>query len=330
MKIMFYALRPFDELAYCRKFAKQYGIDFAYTPEYPTPENVELAAGCDAVSTTPCDMGAAMLDRFAALGVKYISCRSIGYDHVDLQHAKALGLRVSNVGYTPNGVANYAIMLMLMCARRAVHILKRAEVQDYSLKGKMGRDISSLTVGVIGTGRIGRTVIEHLSGFGCRILAYDLYPNDAVKQHAEYVDLDTLFAQSDIITLHTNATAENHHLINAAALAKMKDGVILINTARGKLIDSDALIAELNSGKVGAAGLDVIEHENGLYYYNRSGEVLENAELSILRSYPNVILSPHTAFYTDEDVESMVQGCFESVDCFAKGKETFHDVGLKG
>ncbi len=329
MKIMFYALRPFDELAYCEKFSKQYGIEFAYTPEYPTPENVKLAAGCEAISATPCDMGAAMIDRFAALGVKYLSCRSIGYDHVDLRHAKARGMRVANVGYTPNGVANYAIMLMLMCARRAVPILKRAELQDYSLKGKMGRDISSLTVGVIGTGRIGRTVIEHLSGFGCRILAYDLYQDDAVKQHAEYVDLDTLFAHSDIITLHTNATAENHHLINRATLAKMKDGVILINTARGKLIDSDALIEGLNSGKVGAAGLDVIEHENGLYYYNRSGKVIDNPELSILRGCPNVILSPHTAFYTDEDVESMVQGSFESVDCFAKGKETFHDVGLK-
>ena len=329
MKIMFYALRPFDELAYCEKFSKQFGIEFSYTPEYPTPENVALAAGCDAVSATPCDMGAAMLDRFAALGVKYIACRSIGYDHVDLAHAKALGLRVSNVGYTPNGVANYAILLMMMASRRIVNILKRAELQDYSLKGKMGRDLSSLTVGVIGTGRIGRTVIEHLSGFGCRILAYDLYQNDAVKAHATYVDLDTLYAQCDILTLHTNATAENHHLICDASIEKMKPGMILVNTARGKLIDSDALIRGLNSGKIGAAALDVIEKENGLYYYNRMGDTIDNTELSVLRSYPNVILSPHTAFYTDEDVESMVLGCFESVDAFANGKETSHDVGLK-
>jgi lactate dehydrogenase-like 2-hydroxyacid dehydrogenase len=329
MKIMFYALRPFDELDYCKQFGAKYGIDFDTTPQYPDAENVSLAKGCDAICTTPCDMGAAMLDRFAALGVKYILCRSIGYDHVDLKHAKELGMRVTNVGYTPNGVANYAILLMMMCSRKIVPILKRASLQDYSLKGKMGRDISSMTVGVIGTGRIGRTVIQHLSGFGCRILAYDLYPNEEVKKYAEYVDLDTLYAQCDILTLHTNATAENHHLINEKSLAKMKDGVILINTARGKLIDSDALIAGLNSGKVGAAGLDVIENENGLYYYNRSGDVIDNAELSILRSCPNVVLSPHTAFYTDEDVASMVEGCFESVASFAAGRPTPHEVSLK-
>ena len=326
MKIFFYSLRPYDELAYCRQFSQEFGIEFGYTTEYPSPVNVQLAAGCEAVSTTPCDMGAAMLDRFAALGVRYISCRSIGYDHVDLKHAHALGMRVSNVDYTPNGVANYAIMLMMMCSRRIGHILKRVELQDYSLQGKMGRDISGMTVGVIGTGRIGSTVIRHLSGFGCRLLAYDLYPNEAVKSCAEYVDLDTLYAQSDIITLHTNATAENYHLINAEALARMKDGVILVNTARGKLIDSDALIGALNSGKVGAAGLDVIENENGLYYYNLSGQVIPNAELSILRSYPNVILSPHTAFYTDEDVASMVRGCFEGVDSFARGAITWREV----
>lgn len=329
MKIFFYALRPFDELQFCQEYSKQYGIEFGYTPEYPTPENVQLAAGCDAVSTTPCDMGAAMLERFAALGVKYIACRSIGYDHVDLEKARELGLKVSNVGYTPNGVANYAIMLMLMCTRRFGHILKRVELQDYTLKGKMGRDISNMTVGVIGTGRIGRTVLQHLSGFGCKLLAYDLYPSEEAKQYAEYVDLDTLFAQSDIITLHTNATEENHHLINADSLAKMKDGVIIVNTARGKLIDSDALIDALNTGKVGAAGLDVIENENGLYYYNRSGDPIANPELALLRSFPNVLLTCHTAFYTDEDVESMVRGVFESAGAFAAGQPTRHDVSLK-
>ena len=329
MKIMFYALRPFDELAYCAQYSKQYGIDYATTPEYPTPENAALAAGSDAVCVTPCDMGADMVDRFAALGVKYLLCRSIGYDHVDLKRAGERGMRVANVGYTPNGVANYAIMLMLMCTRKMAHIMKRAEVQDYSLKGKMGHDISQCTVGVIGTGRIGRTVLQHLSGFGCKLQAYDVYKNEETRQYADYVDFDTLLATSDILTLHTNATPDNHHLIGEAALSKMKDGAILINTARGSLIDSDALIRALDSGKVGAAGLDVIENENGLYYYNHAGDVLDNKELAILRAYPNVIVSPHTAFYTDEDVASMVEGGFEAVDCFAKGKSTWHEVGLK-
>lgn len=329
MKICFYALRPFDELAYCKQFSEKYGIDFTWTAEYPTAENVDLAKGCDAICMTPCDMGAEMVDRFAALGVKYLLCRSIGYDHVDRARAREHGMRVSNVGYSPNGVANYAIMLMLMCTRRMGHVLKRAELQDYSLKGKMGKDLSSCTVGVIGAGRIGTTVLKHLSGFSCKLLAYDVFQNPEAASLAEFVPLDELYARSDVITLHTNATGENHHLLNAEAFGKMKNGVVIVNTARGSLIDSDALIEALESGKVGAAGLDVLENENGLYYYNHSGDVLRNRELAMLRSFPNVIVSPHTAFYTDEDVASMVEGAFESLHCFATGQETWHEVSLK-
>ena len=328
-KVFFYTLRPFDELGIAQKLAKQMNIEFGYSTEYPTLENAVLAKGYDAVSVTPCDMSAPMVQRFHELGVKSICCRSIGYDHVDLEKARELGMQVANVDYPPNGVANFAIMLMLMSLRRAGHILKRGEVQDYSLKGKIGRDISNCTVGVIGTGRIGRTVLQHLSGFGCRLLAYDLYPNEDVKKIAEYVPLDTLFAESDVITLHTNATEENHHLLDAAAFAKMKPGVTIINTARGKLIDSDALLAALESGQVGAAGLDVLENENGLYYYNRMGDVIPNPELAALRSMPNVILTDHTAFYTHEDVESMVRGVLESADAFARNEPTRHAVSLK-
>jgi lactate dehydrogenase-like 2-hydroxyacid dehydrogenase len=319
LKIMFYSLRPFDELQYAEKFSKEYGIEFAWTSEYPSRDNVSLAKGCDAVCTTPCDMSAPMVDAFAELGVRFLPCRSIGYDHIDLAEAKKHGMRVSNVGYDPGGVANYSVMLMLMCLRRMPQIMARAGVQDFTLKGKMGHDISRCTVGVIGTGRIGKTVIRSLSGFGCRILAYDLYRNRDVAGMAEYVDLDTLFAQSDILTLHVNVTPENEHIINAEALQKCRDGVIIVNAARGKLIDTAALIAGLKSGRVGAAALDVMEDENGLYYYNLTGRIIDNNDMAVLRSFPNVILSPHTAFYTDDAVESMVEGIFRSVDCFAKG-----------
>ena len=328
MKIFFYALRPFDELACAQKLSAETGIAFDGCEDYPTYENAALAAGCDAVSMTPCDMGAAMVERFHQLGVKYICCRSIGYEHVDREMARQLGMKVSNVDYPPRGVANFAIMLMLMSLRRVGHILKRGEVQDYGLKGKIGRDLSGCTVGVIGTGHIGRTVLQHLSGFGCRLLAYDLYPSEEGARYAEYVDLDTLFAQCDVITLHTNANAGNHHLIDANALARMKDGVVIVNTARGSLIDSDALIAALEQGKLGAAALDLLENENGLYYYDRSGDPIPNTELALLRSFPNVLLTCHTAFYTDEDVESMVRGVFESAAAFARGEPTRHDVSL--
>ena len=321
MKICFYALREYDELNFCKQFKEEMEIDFIYTGEYPSIENAELARGCDAVSMTPCDMSAEIVEAFHAVGVKYITCRSIGYDHVDLKRAKELNMRVSNVCYPPEGVANYAIMLLMMCSRRFAHILKRVEVQDYSLKNKLGRDISFCTVGVIGTGKMGATVIKHLSGFGCKIVAYDPYEKEEVKQYATYVSLDELYEVSDMITLHMNATEENYHLIRKESIGKMKQGVIIVNTARGKLIDSDALIDGIESGKIGGAGLDVLEDENGLYYYNHMGENLINHSLAILRSFPNVILSPHTAFYTRRDVEDMVKGCFESVLAFEKQED---------
>lgn len=329
MKIFFYALREFDELEYCKKYQKEFQVEFDYTKEYPSLFNVKLAEGADAVSMTPCDMSEKMVEAFHKIGVKYITCRSIGYDHVDCHKAKELGMKVSNVSYPPNGVANYSILLMLNCLRRFQYILKKAEIQDYTLKGKLGKDISNCTIGVIGTGKIGECVVEHLSGFGCKILAYDPYQNEEVKKYATYVSLEQLHKESDVITLHTNATEENYHLINEKTIAQMKDGVILINTARGKLIDASALITGLKTGKIGGAGLDVLENENGLYYYNCAGDIIDNDEMAVLRSFPNVILSPHTAFYTMVDVDNMVKGCFESLVAFEKGEKTVHEVCIK-
>ena len=326
MKIAFYQMRPFDEQAYIEQFSREFGIDYVTIPGAPCPENLDKAAGCDAVSQNPCEILPEYVETWARMGVKYLLCRSIGYDHIPLETAKKLGMRVAHSHYPPEGVANYAIMLMLMCTRKMNQTMLRAAAQDYTLPGKMGKDLSNCTVGVIGTGKIGRTVIAHLQGFGCKILAYDLYQSDEVAQMAEYVPLDELYARSDVITLHTNATEENHHLIDAKAIETMKPGAVIINTARGKLIDSDALIAGLESGKLGGAALDVLENENGLYYYNRMGDVIPNPELAALRSMPNVILTDHTAFYTEEDVESMVRGVLESAVAFEKGQPTRHDV----
>lgn len=326
MKICFYCLRTFDELPLAEQFSKEMGIDFVWTAEYPNEHNMELAKGCDAVSVTPSDMSAPMLEKFHALGVRNILCHSIGYDHVDLKRAKELGMRVANVNYPPSGVANYAIMLMMMCQRKIVQILDRSRVQDYTLKGKLGMDLSFSTVGVIGTGKIGTTVIKNLSGFGCRILACSRHENPEAAKHAEYVDFDTLCRESDIITLHSSANAATTHMLNAESFAEMKDGVIIVNTARGKLIDTGALIDALESGKVGGAALDVLENENGLYYYNRIGDDIPNREMAVLRSFPNVILSPHTAFYTTEAVRYMVRGNFEAEYAFENGLKTEHAV----
>ncbi len=326
MKICFYVMREYDELPYVEQFAKEYGYDYVWTAGYPEDDGYDVANGCDAVDITPCDLGAHALEEFAKRGVKYLLLRSVGYDHVDLKRAAELGIRVANVSYPPTGVASYAVMMMLMLARRMQPILRRAAVQDFSLKGKIGQDISVMTVGVIGTGKIGTTVLKNLSGFGCRLICYDPYQNDTAKQYAEYVDLETLFRESDIITLHTNATEENHHLLNKDSFALMKDGVLIVNTARGKLINAADLIDALESGKVGGAALDVLEIEDGLYYYNRVGDVIANRQMAVLRSFPNVIMSPHTAFYTTTAVKDMVLGAFEALKSFEAGEESVHEV----
>lgn len=328
MKIFFYALREYDELLYVEKYKKETGIDFAWSDEYPSESNVGMAEGCEAISCTPSTLDRNLLKKFADIGVRYILCRSIGYDHVDLKAAKEFGMRVSNVGYPPDSVANYTIMLIMMCLRNMQHILKRSELQDYTLKNKLGRDISGVTVGVIGTGAIGSTVIRHLSGFGSRIVAYDLYPKDEVKRMAEYVSFEELLRVSDVITIHANASKDNYHLLNKAAFAQMKLEAVIVNTSRGKLIDTDALIEAVESGRISAAALDVLENEDGLYYYNKNAQVIVNHQMAILRSFPNVILSPHTAFYTRVDVMNMVKGNFEALQDFIEGKASVHEVSL--
>ena len=176
-------------------------------------------------------------------------------------------------------------------------------------------------MGVIGTGRIGETVVRSLSGFGCRLLAYDLYEKEEVKKYAEYVTLAEMWKRADVITLHAPLTEENYHMIGEESIARMKDGVVIVNTARGGLIDSQALIAGIEAGKIGAAGLDVVENEFGLYYYDRKSDVLDNRELAVLRGFPNVTVTHHMAFYTDDCVETVVRDSLKGCKLFLEGKE---------
>lgn len=300
-------MRIFDELPCFEKFCPMYGVDYEYTLETPCLSNLELAKGADVVNIITTVFDRAMIDKLHEMGVKCIATRTIGYDHIDYEYAKSLGMGVINISYSPGSVADYTMMLMFMGLRKYKYMMQRAAVQDFSLEGKLAMELSNCTVGVIGTGRIGRRLIENLQGFGCRILAYSRTQYEEVKPYAEYTDLDTLLKESDIVTLHAPAVPENYHMIDKAAIDKMKKGVILINCARGSLIDEDALMAGLDEGKIGFAGLDVIENESGLYYFNRMGEPLENKNPAILNSYPNVIVTPHMAFYTDEAVANMAE-----------------------
>lgn len=318
MKIFAFGLREYDEKIYMEKFSKELGFEYDYTTAYPSLENTELARGYEGVTIITNPMYPELLDKFHEVGVKYIATRSIGFEHMNPPYLKKLGMRGSHVIYSPNSVANYTIMMMLMACRQMPYIMEKAKLQDYSLNGKCGKEFSLCTVGVIGTGRIGETLIRHLSGFGCRILAYDVYPKDSVRGYADYVDLDTLYAESDIVTLHCPAMDSNYHMIDKEAIAKMKDGVILVNAARGKLVDTAAMIEALESGKIGFAALDTIEDEDGIYYLNLETKILPSHDRAILNALPNVILSPHMAFYTEQAVSDMVGNAVKGLLAFEK------------
>lgn len=318
MKIFAYSVRE-DEVKYFEEFNESNEVEIEYISDYPSLDNLGRAAGADGVSIISNVITKEMYDEWSKLGVKYIATRSIGYDHLDTAYMKKLGMRGVHAVYSPNAVANYTIMMMLMACRKITFILDKARMQDFTLPGKIGKELSQCTVGIIGTGQIGETVIKHLSGFGCRILANDIYEKDSVKEYAEYVDLDTLYKECDVISLHVPGFESNRHMINAETIAKMKDDVIIINAARGMVVDSYALIDGLESGKIGFAALDTFEEEVGLYYKNFERGIVANRVRAILQTLPNVILTPHMAFYTEQSSSDMVRTTVNGLVDFEKG-----------
>lgn len=296
-----------DEQEILSAIEEKYGVEIGYCETQPTMENCELSAGCECISMVGTILDNAVMDRFKELGVGFISTRSIGVDHIDAAHAKAIGMKVAHILYSPNAIADFAIMLMLMSLRKAKYIMKRYEVRDYELGCNQGRELRNMTVGVVGTGRIGRTVMKQLTGFGCKMLAYDLYQNEETKQYAEYVSYDEILAKCDIITYHLPSTKETYHMLNTDNITKLKPGVVIINTARGSLIDNQALIQGLESHIISAVGMDVIDKEPAYYNYDHKLEPLADHDAIVLESFSNVIMTPHTAFYTDQAILDMVE-----------------------
>ncbi|MEU5261233.1 D-lactate dehydrogenase VanH [Amycolatopsis sp. NPDC021455] len=301
-----------DEAALFRELAPRYDVIPTITEAPVSEANAELAAGNLCISighktrvTNPA------LQALAETGVRYISTRSIGYNHIDVTYAESIGITVENVAYSPDSVADFTLMQMLMLMRNAKTIISRAGVHDYRLNDVRGKELRDLTVGVVGTGRIGAAVMDRLQGFGCRILAYDTRP----VADAEYVSLDELLRLSDIVTLHTPLTPETHHLLNAERIEQMKQGAFVINTGRGPLIDTEALVPALESGRLGGAALDVLEGEEGIFYADHRDKPIKNKLLLLLQELPNVIVSPHTAYYTDhalsDTVENSIANCMK-------------------
>ena len=313
MKIFAYALREFDEKELYISACEEAGVEYGYTSEYPSLDNASLTEGYEGISIITNPIGPELAQAFYDLGVRHISTRTIGMDHIDIDYCRKIGMKVSNISYTPNTVADYTVMLILMALRKMPLLMKKAELQDFSLERKLGRELRTCTVGIIGTGRIGKTVIRDLSGFGCRILCYDVNPEPEAAAPGTYVSLDTLLQESDIVSLHAPGIPETFHMIGAKEIGRMKPGVILVNCARGLLIDTDAMIDALISGQIGYAALDTIEHEENLYYRNLCGVPLDRPQRAKLLSLPNVLLTSHMAFYTEQAVGDMVRNSVRSL-----------------
>ncbi|SDU24472.1 D-lactate dehydrogenase VanH [Jiangella alkaliphila] len=314
MGITVYGCGP-DEAALFRELAPRLGVRPTLTEAAVSEATIELAFGNRCISvghkTRLTDRTLLALSR---AGVAYVSTRSIGYDHIDVDYARRVGITVGNVAYSPDSVADYTLMLMLMAVRQAKAVIRRVDVHDYRLHDVRGRELRDLTVGVVGTGRIGAAVIDRLRGFGCRVLAHDSRPTTT----AGYVPLDELLRHSDIVTLHTPLTADTHHLLDRRRIERLKPGAFVVNTGRGALLDTQALVSALESGRLGGAALDVLEGEDGIFYADCRDRVIESKALLRLQELPNVLVSPHTAYYTDhalsDTVENSIINCltFES------------------
>ena len=249
----------------------------------------------------------------AGQGVRVFVGRTVGFDYVDAAAAERLGLRVAHITYGPDSVADFTLMLILVALRKYKRAVYLQNVNDFALDGLMGRTLSSLTVGIVGTGAIGSAVAERLSGFGPRILAYGHHENPRVAELGRYVPLDELYASSDLITFHVPERPENHHMVRSETLARMRDGVILVNTARAGLMDVAALIGGIESGKIGALAMDVFDGEQGIYHRSLVNEIIANRDMAYLRQFPNTVLTQHMAFYTQQAVDEMVTNAVKTV-----------------
>ncbi len=326
MKVLFFGTRGYDKKSFSAELPNYPDVQVDFTEVNLTPTTAALAKGYDAVCAfVNADVSAMTLEILRGLGVGLVLMRCAGFDAVNVDFAKSIGMKVTRVpAYSPEAIAEHAIALAL-CANRHIHkAYIRVRENDFSLDGLVGHTLHGKTAGIIGTGRIGAALARICKGFGMTVLGADLYPNQKLVDDGvidKYVDYDTIYEQSDLISLHAFLNEESYHLVNDDTIAKMKDGVILINTARGGLVDIEALIRGIRSGKIGAAGLDVYEGENANVYQNREDQILGHSITARLCSFPNVVLTSHQAFFTYEALQQIAQVTLDNAERYAKGEE---------
>ncbi len=323
MKVAFFDTKPYDKPSF-ERYGAERGITFKYFETKLNEDTAKLASGFDAVCVFVNDtVNAAVIDRLAALGIKIVALRCAGFNNVDMKYAygKIHVLRVP--AYSPYAVAEHAIALLLTSIRRIHKAYIRTRDFNFSLAGMTGFDLHGKTVGIVGTGKIGRVFADICRGFGMRVLAYDKYPNAALEDGASfrYVSLDELFRESDVISLHCPLTEETYHIVNEETIGKCKRGVVILNTSRGALVDAEALLAGIKSRKVGAACLDVYEEESDFFFEDFSGHIVEDDVLARLISMPNVIVTSHQAFLTEEALSNIAETTADNLITFSETGE---------
>lgn len=322
MKLAVYSTKQYDR-KYLELVNKDFGFELEFFDFLLGPKTAKMAAGCDAVCIFVNDDACReTLEELKEVGVKILALRCAGFNNVDLVAAKELGIPVVRVpAYSPEAVAEHTVGMMMSLNRRIHRAYQRTRDANFSLEGLIGFNMHGRTAGIIGTGKIGVATMRILKGFGMRLLAFDPYPSEqALELGAEYVDLKTLYAESDVISLHCPMTPENHHLLNKNAFDQMKDGVMIINTSRGGLVDSTAAIDALKQQKIGSLGMDVYENERDLFFEDKSNDVIQDDVFRRLSSCHNVLFTGHQAFLTEEALTSISQTTMQNISQLVKGE----------
>ncbi|MBE5925468.1 MAG: 2-hydroxyacid dehydrogenase [Lachnospiraceae bacterium] len=325
MKIAFFGTKPYDKIWFESK-SKDYEVDISFFEASLNIDTAPLAAGHEGVCAfVNDDVSEPVVDKLAELGVKMILMRCAGYNNVDIKAAERHNIPVMRVpSYSPQAVAEFAMALLLSVNRKTYKAYVRTRDFNMNINGLMGHDLYGKTAGVIGTGKIGQAMISILKGFGMKILAYDKYPNKDLD--VEYVELDRLFSESDIISLHCPLTHETKYIIDRKSLDIMKKGVYIINTSRGQLIRTEDLLEALLANKIGGVGLDVYEEEDGVFYEDNSNEIMQDEILARLVSLPNVLVTSHQGYFTEEAMKAIAITTLENVKMYEEGKELVNQV----
>lgn len=328
MNVAVYSTHPFEKPYLIT--ANQEKHELLFIDNRLGDKSAIFAKDCEAVCLfTGDDASASVLTQLHQQGIKYIALRSAGFNHVDLEKAKELGMRVARVpAYSPYAIAEHAVALMLALNRKLIRAHNRIMELNFALDGLVGFDMHGKTVGIIGTGKIGEVLAHILRGFGCRILAFDLHPNQSLidLHQVQYVNLEQIYDESDIISLHVPLNDKTRYMINAETIQKMKKGVMLINTSRGGLVDTKAVIDGLKHKHIGAVGLDVYEEEEGLFFEDLSEEILQDDVIARLMTFKNVLITSHQAFLTDTALTNIADTTIENLDAFEKGERNDNEL----